>query len=124
MPYPERGETKEEYISRCIPYMIKNEGKKQDQAVAMCHAFWKQYSVKEEILLDDTSESSIFPQYKLCPECKKRFKLKDNKVQYNRFKCPNCHAKLRKSVKNKKNLSNVEESTIVNRIDILLNEDK
>jgi hypothetical protein len=42
MPYPSKGESKETYIARCIPYMIK-EGKKQDQAVAMCHAFWEEY---------------------------------------------------------------------------------
>jgi len=47
MPYPQKGESKDEYISRCIPYMIKKEGKEQDQAVAMCHAYWKEYRVDE-----------------------------------------------------------------------------
>lgn len=40
---PHKNESKEQYISRCIPYMIDEEGKEQDQAVAMCYAFWKQY---------------------------------------------------------------------------------
>jgi len=48
MPYPKAGESKQEYISRCIPYMIKNEGKEKDQAVAMCYAFWKEYGPKSE----------------------------------------------------------------------------
>ena len=43
MPMPHKNESKEQYISRCIPYMIDEEGKEQDQAVAMCYAFWKQY---------------------------------------------------------------------------------
>jgi hypothetical protein len=56
MPYPNAGESKEAYISRCIPYMIKEEGKEQDQAVAMCHAFWKEYGPggkeKNEMITD------------------------------------------------------------------------
>ncbi len=47
MPYPQKGESKDQYIKRCIPYMIKNEGKEKDQAVAMCYAFWDEYQPKE-----------------------------------------------------------------------------
>jgi hypothetical protein len=43
MPYPRAGETKENYLDRCIPYMIDKEGKKENQAVAMCYAFWEEY---------------------------------------------------------------------------------
>lgn len=41
MPTPNKGETKENYIQRCIPYLVK-EGKPQDQAIAICHSMWKQ----------------------------------------------------------------------------------
>ena len=41
MPEPTAGESKKEYIDRCIPYLVK-EGKPQDQAVAICYSMWKQ----------------------------------------------------------------------------------
>lgn len=36
---PNQGETKDDFISRCIPLLI-NEGKEQDQAVAICSSLW------------------------------------------------------------------------------------
>ena len=66
MPYPEKGESKEEYISRCIPYMISKEGKEKDQAVAMCYSFWKEYQPesidvvnKLDLFLNESSEKLI-----------------------------------------------------------------
>lgn len=42
MPYPEKGETKEAYISRCIPYVIKEgTAKDEKQAAAICYSFWE-----------------------------------------------------------------------------------
>ena len=38
---PSSGETQDEFINRCIPAMI-DEGKPQDQAVAMCYSMWEQ----------------------------------------------------------------------------------
>jgi hypothetical protein len=38
---PNSGESKEEYLSRCIAYNI-NEGKDTDQAVAICYSVWEQ----------------------------------------------------------------------------------
>lgn len=44
MPKPGKDETRDKFISRCIPIIIK-EGKKPEQAVAICHSIWRQ--VKE-----------------------------------------------------------------------------
>ena len=46
MPYPTQSEKSDEdgksrYMGRCIHY-LKNEGKKQDQAIAQCLSMWKQ----------------------------------------------------------------------------------
>jgi hypothetical protein len=51
MPKPNRNETKQEYITRCIPYMIENEGKERDQAVAMCYSFWEQYQKEDKDII-------------------------------------------------------------------------
>lgn len=39
---PQKNESKDDYIKRCVPYLIKNEGKKPDQARAQCESMWKQ----------------------------------------------------------------------------------
>lgn len=36
MPKPKKYERKKKFISRCIPKLI-NEGKEQDQAIAICY---------------------------------------------------------------------------------------
>ena len=41
MPKPRSGESRTEYIKRCIPIVI-NEGASQDEAVAKCYGMWKQ----------------------------------------------------------------------------------
>lgn len=41
MPKPNKGESKKDFISRCIPMLIK-EGKEQDQAVAVCSSIWEE----------------------------------------------------------------------------------
>ena len=38
---PRSGESKEEYISRCVPYVL-NEGKSQDEALGKCYGMWEQ----------------------------------------------------------------------------------
>ena len=37
---PTAGESKDEFISRCIP-IVKKEGKKDDQAAAICYSYWE-----------------------------------------------------------------------------------
>jgi len=38
---PSAGETENEFIGRCIPYVI-NEGYEQDQASAICYSYWRE----------------------------------------------------------------------------------
>jgi hypothetical protein len=39
---PNKGEQKDEFLSRCISYVI-NEGKETEQAVAICNSLWEQH---------------------------------------------------------------------------------
>lgn len=39
MPEPKKGEKKSDYMTRCVPVLIK-EGKKPDQAVAICNSMF------------------------------------------------------------------------------------
>jgi hypothetical protein len=41
MPKPNKQESKEEWLERCIPVQIR-EGKDRDQAVAICMSQWNQ----------------------------------------------------------------------------------
>lgn len=54
MPYPKAGESKEEYISRCIPY-VQKEGTAKDskQAAAICYSLWDKNNEGEEMDLID-----------------------------------------------------------------------
>ena len=38
---PSGGETQEEFIGRCIP-VLRREGKSEDQAIAVCYAYWEE----------------------------------------------------------------------------------
>jgi hypothetical protein len=42
MPEKKPGESKDDYISRCIAYCIKNEGLTQEQAAGKCYGMWKE----------------------------------------------------------------------------------
>lgn len=55
MPYPKQGEEKKDYISRCIPYVIKEgTAKDEKQAAAICYSMWRQNRSDEniEIIID------------------------------------------------------------------------
>ena len=43
MPTPRANETEDDFVSRCIPYII-NEGTTDDpiQAAAICHSMWRE----------------------------------------------------------------------------------
>jgi len=42
MPTPKKGETEKEFISRCIPYVLKEgTAKDQKQAIAICYSMWR-----------------------------------------------------------------------------------
>ncbi len=40
MPKPKAGETRKDFMMRCIPEVIK-EGKKRDQAIAICSSYYE-----------------------------------------------------------------------------------
>ena len=42
MPKPKKNEDKETYIKRCTKEIIEKEGKKPNQAAAICNSFWRE----------------------------------------------------------------------------------
>jgi len=40
MPTPKKGESRNDFMSRCIP-QVMNEGKRQNQAIAICNSIWE-----------------------------------------------------------------------------------
>ena len=42
MPTPKKDEKKSDYMQRCVPMLI-NEGKKPDQAVAICSSMYDEH---------------------------------------------------------------------------------
>src|SRR5438046_1491538 len=65
MPTPHAHETERDYIKRCVPLLI-DEGKKPDQAVAICHGMWddhkKPVAASAYVLhLDDTHVGAPLP---------------------------------------------------------------
>jgi hypothetical protein len=65
MPEVKQGETEDEYIGRCIPYMLKEkEGMEKDQAAAICYSMWnkaKSESIVKRInnILTEESETDV-----------------------------------------------------------------
>jgi hypothetical protein len=56
---PSKGEHKEEFLPRCISYVI-NEGKESEQAVAICNSIWEEHFAEEKVSIDydDTLSTS------------------------------------------------------------------
>jgi hypothetical protein len=52
--YPSGGETKDEFISRCVPYVVA-EGKSQDEALGKCYGMWEQGFQQEQFAPDKVS---------------------------------------------------------------------
>jgi len=48
MPTPKPKETQQEFISRCISYVIKEEGLDKDQAAGKCYGIWRQHKKKKK----------------------------------------------------------------------------
>lgn len=53
---PNKGEQKDEFLSRCISYVI-NEGKETEQAVAICNSLWEQHFEEKPMAFAIQSES-------------------------------------------------------------------
>lgn len=57
MPKPNPGESKKDYLSRCISFMIKQENREPKQAAAICYSYWNKLKNKtENISLENTLE--------------------------------------------------------------------
>ena len=52
MPKPGKNEKKSDFIKRCIPIVI-SEGKKQDQATAICYSIWKRSKEKKNSMTEE-----------------------------------------------------------------------
>lgn len=53
---PAKGEHKDEFLPRCISYLI-NEGKENEQAVAICNSLWEEHFEKKPVVFSIQSES-------------------------------------------------------------------
>lgn len=47
MPKPTTGESKNDFLKRCIPQLI-DEGRSQEQAVAICNSLYDEHGGKDE----------------------------------------------------------------------------
>jgi hypothetical protein len=43
MPSINKGESRDDYLKRCVPYVMKNEGLAQDAAVGKCEGMFTQH---------------------------------------------------------------------------------
>lgn len=100
MPKPKAGEEKNAYISRCVSQLMKDEGKEQEQALAICFSYWERKD--EDRSIDIVMEKYLTehfaaygggrgdkPTNMKCMECGKKFtkKIGKNTVE---VKCPKC----------------------------------
>lgn len=46
MPEVKQGESEKDYVSRCIPYLIKKEGLTQEQAAGKCYGIYRNKAKK------------------------------------------------------------------------------
>ncbi len=46
MPNPQKGETERDFLKRCIPELIKDEGYGRNQAVAICYSKYRKSGTK------------------------------------------------------------------------------
>jgi HK97 family phage prohead protease len=59
MPTPNTGESRDDFMSRCIPELTETEGREQEQAVAMCASFWSESRKQLELLSPPTNEQNM-----------------------------------------------------------------
>ena len=59
IPTPNKGENKQDFISRCIPIVLEDKtAKDQDQAVAICNSLWDQSKKSKDEKDDDEEETN------------------------------------------------------------------
>jgi len=60
MPSPLPNESKKDYLSRCIPYVMKEgTASSTSQAAAICHSLWKKYKNKDNNLMQQALMDDI-----------------------------------------------------------------
>ncbi len=60
MPNPKPGEKEKDFINRCVADLIENEGRKPDQAAAICHGIWDKHKKKENGMQDALKHKNTF----------------------------------------------------------------
>ena len=61
MPTPREGETKDEFVSRCIPIVLDDgTAKSQEQAVAVCNSMWEQDNKSVEVEEDGQDSELVY----------------------------------------------------------------
>ena len=50
MPTIRKGETKDEWMPRCIEYLINNEGYDTEQATAICDSMWEENDLSKDLM--------------------------------------------------------------------------
>lgn len=48
MPFPQKGESKSDFISRAIKEFMGKEGRSQVQAIGRAEGFWSEYGTKKK----------------------------------------------------------------------------
>jgi hypothetical protein len=51
MPDIKPGESRDDYVARCVPYVIKKEGATQKQALGKCYGMYNHYTKNEDIVI-------------------------------------------------------------------------
>lgn len=66
MPQPKPGESKNDYLQRCIPQLI-HEGRQQDQAIAICYSMYDRHTnhknKKRENLSKRVNKTKLYMMY-------------------------------------------------------------
>lgn len=60
MPNPKPGEKEKDFINRCTADLIENEGRKPDQAAAICHGIWDKHKKQENGMQDALKHKNTF----------------------------------------------------------------
>lgn len=60
MPNPKPGEKEKDFINRCTAELIESEGRKPDQAAAICHGIWDKHKKQESGMQDALKHKNTF----------------------------------------------------------------
>jgi len=94
MPRPKAGEEKDAYISRCVSQLIKDEGKEQKQALAICFSMWERRD--EDTSIDGTMEKYLTEHFYSQKGPGHKWPMPDKRIG---MKCMECGKKFKSSCK-------------------------